>query len=100
MIITESKALGFIANEELAGRISSLMPLHQRYLLTKRQVAVRTGCDKCSLSEPEFATLREVALSHIRHMSDADIELLKNHLVAKEMVFFEMKGDQRVKIVR
>ena len=100
MVVTESKALKWIANEELAGRISSLQPMHQAYLRTKKDVAMRTGCSSCNLSEPEFASLKEKALAHIRKMSDPDLQTLKNHLVVKQLIFHDTRGGKREKIIR
>jgi hypothetical protein len=100
MVVTESKALQLISNEELAGRIPSFHVLHQTYLRTKREVSQKTGCGSCSLSEPEFASLKEKALAHIRHASDVDIEALKNHLVVNELVFYDVTGGVRQKVIR
>ena len=100
MIITETKALQIVANEEIAGRIPAFSSIHQSYVMTKRSVAARTGCGKCDLSEPEFAALKERAWNFIRHLPQEGIESLKNHLVTRSLVFYDVSGGVRQKTER
>lgn len=89
MIITESKAMSIISNEEIAGKISQLSGIYEQYRKIERDLKQKNGCSSCSLSEPEFGVLRPKAVAAIRNLPSEAKEKLKTHLVTPKLDFYE-----------
>lgn len=99
MIVTESKAISIISNEEVVKKVKGLAHLFEEFRSTERKLKEKTGCKSCTTSEPEFGPLREKAVKAIRGLSDADRQKLKDHYVTKNLVFYERKDGKPKKIV-
>lgn len=88
MIITETKALNLIQNEDAIRAVPPLAFLYEEYRKIERNVKKRTNCNKCSLTEPEFQGFRGRILEVIAGLDKVNMTRLKEFLVTKEIVMF------------